>query len=174
MPRTKPSVQHPWLRRELEVTQHFHLGVSIYSGKKWIQRAPDLPPNCSKIWLSPGSGSCSYLNICSEDYTAYQGVSNTSRQPCPPWGQRFLGSPALPSRSCLILATLPAATSSAFLNRHSAEACLCFTLTWWGKRAGKAQSSLRKYHRTPPKSQCIISSISFFSCNHENSDPWGW
>lgn len=179
MPRTKPSVQHPRLIRELE--QHFQLSFSVYSGKEWIHCEPDLLSHCRKIWLtvtkSRGSGSHSYFNIYSEDYTAYQGVTNRFRQSCPPWGQMFLRTPALCSRSCLIPSTLPTSTSADFLNSHFIEAFLFFILTWWWKRPGKAQISLRKYHRTPPcpKSWSIISSISFFSCNPENnSDPQGW
>lgn len=74
----------------------------------------------------------------------------------------FLWTPAFCSWSWLIPSTLPTSTSADFLNSHFIDAFPCFILTWWWKRPGKAQLSLRKYHRTPPcpKSQSIISSIS--------------
>lgn len=54
--------------------------ISIHSGVEWIHHKSDCLHTAGKFGsLSWGSDSYLYLNICSEDYTAYLGVTHTSR-----------------------------------------------------------------------------------------------
>lgn len=147
---------------------------------EWIHCEPDVPSHCRKNWLavtkSGGSGSYPYLNICSEDYTAYQGVTNTSRQSCPAWGQTFLWTPMICSKSYLSLSKLPTSISSFFLNSHFIK-LVSVLFSPEDKRDLVKHSCPRENtteHLSLPNPNLLSQVSPFCSCNPDNSDPWSW
>lgn len=110
MPKTKASVQHLWFISELKQQRNMPMERNESIG---ISSTPKLQQSLAH---------CHWALAHMQIWTPALGITQPTRITQAAPGQQFLGSPEL--CSCLILATLPTSTISAFLNSCFAETFL--------------------------------------------------